>query len=87
MRRSREFGTSHLDKTTKHSQTDSAFLKERARIRAANDEKTARLRALRLAKEATERQAAAAAEAEGVVKKPPRSKKAAQAKATPAVAE
>src|SRR4051812_27681622 len=63
MKRSREFGATRVDGGTKPSQSDIAFLKERARIRAANDEKTARLRALRLEKEAREREAAAAAEA------------------------
>lgn len=50
-------------KFEKSSRTDTEFQKERARIRAANDEKTTRLRALRLEKEATERQAAAEAAA------------------------
>ena len=54
-------------KQAKTQRTDSAFEKERDRIRAANDEKTKRLRGLRLAKEAADREAlekAAAAKAE-----------------------
>lgn len=43
---------------------DTAFLIERKRIQVANDEKTLRLRTLRLAKEAAEREVAAAAAAE-----------------------
>lgn len=50
-------------KTERGSRTDTEFHKERDRIRAANDEKTQRLRALRLEKEAAERQAAAEAAA------------------------
>ena len=45
------------DKAAKVDRTESAFLKERERIRALNEEKTTRLRTLRLAKEATDRAA------------------------------
>ena len=63
--KSLRFGVrSNGDRVAKQGRTESAFQKERARIRAANDEKTVRLRALRLAKEKTEREAAAQAEAE-----------------------
>jgi len=48
------------NRAAKVDRTESAFQKERNRIRAANEEKTMRLRGLRLAKEATEREAAAA---------------------------
>jgi len=68
-------------RAAKVERTTSAFEKERNRIRLANDEKTARLRGLRLAKEATDREAAAAVVAAGgtlpVVPKP-RSRKKAQ---------
>jgi hypothetical protein len=69
------------DKAAKTERTENAFLRERNRIRAANDEKTARLRALRLAKEARDREvavaAAAVAEAERAtaVPKSPRRKR------------
>jgi hypothetical protein len=52
-------------RAAKAERTTSAFEKERNRIRLANDEKTARLRGLRLAKEAQERDAAAALLAAG----------------------
>ena len=51
------------DRAEKTARTENAFQKERSRIRAANDAKTARLRGLRLEKEAAERQAAAEAAA------------------------
>ena len=41
-------------------QKEPAYLVERKRIQTANDEKTARLKALRLAKEARDRETAAA---------------------------
>ncbi len=50
---------SGLSSEQKYERTQSAFLKETTRLRAAKDEKTARLRALRLAKESKERPAAA----------------------------
>ena len=46
------------DRAAKAQRTESAFEKERDRIRAANEEKTKRLRTLRLAKEAADRLAA-----------------------------
>ncbi len=52
-------------RAAKVERTSSAFEKERNRIRLANDEKTARLRGLRLAKEAADRDAAAAIVAAG----------------------
>lgn len=48
------------NKSSKVDRSETAFHAERNRIRIANDEKTARLRGLRLAKEAAEREAAAA---------------------------
>jgi hypothetical protein len=56
-------------------QRDAGYLVERRRIQKANDEKTARLKALRLEKEAGERLAAAAAAAEKAAQ-PKRVKKA-----------
>lgn len=47
-----------LSSDQKYARTEQAFLKEKARVRAANEEKTARLRALRLGKENAERTAA-----------------------------
>jgi hypothetical protein len=44
---------------TESTRREAAFIEERNRIRSANDEKTARLRALRLAKEAVDKEAAA----------------------------
>lgn len=52
------------ERAAKVERTESAFQKERARIRAANDEKTARLRGLRLAKEAADRETATRVAAE-----------------------
>ena len=46
---------------TQSAQRDAAFFKERERVKTLNDEKTARLRALRLAKEAVDKEAAAKA--------------------------
>jgi hypothetical protein len=51
-------------KVASAEQRDAAYLIERRRIQKANDEKTARLKALRLAKEAAERVTAEAAAAE-----------------------
>jgi hypothetical protein len=59
-------------------QKEPAYLVERKRIQAANDEKTARLKGLRLAKEARDRETAAANPA------PPKVKKA-RAKKAPAL--
>jgi hypothetical protein len=52
-------------RAAKVERTTSAFEKERNRIRLANDEKTTRLRGLRLAKEAADRNAAASIVAAG----------------------
>ena len=46
------------DKFAKNQPRDSAFIQEKKRIEAINAEKTARLRGLRLAKEAAEREVA-----------------------------
>jgi hypothetical protein len=53
------------DRVNKDDRRDAAYLAERKRIETANTEKTNRLRALRLEKEAAER----AANPDGVVKK------------------
>ena len=45
---------------TESMRREAAFIEERNRIRSANDEKTARLRALRLAKEADDKETAEA---------------------------
>ena len=51
-------------------QRDTGYLIERRRIQKANDEKTARLKALRLAKEAADRLVAEAAAAEKAAQPP-----------------
>ena len=61
---------------------DNAFMQERKRIDVANAEKTARLRGLRLAKEAAERQAAEIAAAEKALR-PKRARKAVKAAGEP----
>ncbi len=69
---------------------DTAFFRERARERSVAAEKTARLRALRMAKEATEREAASLAAAQAAADKaasPKRRKKAVIVEAAPAMAE
>ena len=53
-------------------QRDAGYLVERKRIQKANDEKTARLKALRLEKEAGERLAAEAAAAEKAAQPQPK---------------
>ena len=63
---------------------DTAFLIERKRIQVANEEKTIRLRTLRLAKEAAEREVAAAAAAELAANPPPPKKTKKRAVAAPA---
>ena len=55
-------------------QRENAFRKERDRIRVINDEKTTRLRNLRLAKEAAEREAALIAAANAPPKPPKKTK-------------
>lgn len=52
------------ERMTKDDRRDAAYLTERKRIAAANEEKTNRLRGLRLQKEAGEREAAAKLAAE-----------------------
>ena len=59
----------------KNDQRDAAYLIERKRIQKVNDEKTARLKALRLAKEAADKITADAAAAEKAAN-PKRTKKA-----------
>ena len=63
---------------------DTAFLIERKRIQVANDEKTARLRGLRLAKEAADREVAAKEAAERAAN-PPVKKAKKRAAAAPVV--
>ena len=55
---------STAQKFTADHARDTAFFKERDRIRAENEEKTKRLRTQRLAKEAADREAAEKAAAE-----------------------
>ena len=62
-------------------QSDAEFFRERRRQEEANRLKTARLKALRLAKEATEREAATAAALEPAAKRTRRANK--KAPATP----
>ncbi|MHB1203938.1 MAG: hypothetical protein ACYCZX_00100 [Rhodospirillaceae bacterium] len=62
-------------------QRDTGYLLERRRIQKANDEKTARLKALRLGKEAADRIVAEAAAAEKAAQ-PKRAKKAKAVAAT-----
>ena len=68
---------------------DTAFFRERERERTVAAEKTARLRGLRMAKEATEREAAAVAAAQAAADKAaaPKRRKKAAAPAVPAMAE
>jgi hypothetical protein len=61
-----------------YDRTETAFLIEKKRIETANAEKTARLKGLRLAKEARDREAAAAAPP--APEKKPRARKKAAAK-------
>jgi hypothetical protein len=63
----------------KNALRDAGYMKERKRIQAVNDEKTARLRGLRLAKEAADREAAEKMAAD----KPASPKKRKTATATP----
>ena len=63
-----------------YDRTETAFLIEKNRIQAANTEKTARLKKLRLAKEAGERELAAAAPPHPAKAPKPRARK----KAAPA---
>ncbi len=63
------------DRAAKVDRTESAFQKERDRIRTANNEKTVRLRALRMAKEAGEREAAAVLALTEPAKRPSRKRK------------
>ena len=60
---------------TQSEQRDSAVKQEIEKERAATDAKTARLRALQLAKEAVDREAAEKLEAEHPVAKPKRAKR------------
>ncbi|MGZ6187020.1 MAG: hypothetical protein ACXWNN_14155 [Candidatus Binataceae bacterium] len=53
-----------VQKSAAEQARDVAFFEERDRVRAENAAKTARLRTLRLAKEAAEREAAQQAQAE-----------------------
>jgi len=62
-----------------YDRTETAFLIEKNRIQAANAEKTTRLKALRLAKEARDRELAAAAPAKPAAAKKPRKKAAVKA--------
>ena len=70
---------------------DKAFFKERKRIEAVNAEKTARLKALRLAKEALDREAKAKAAAEEAARprksRVPRGPRLAKAQASDRAAE
>ena len=62
-----------------YDRTETAFLIEKNRIQAANTEKTARLKGLRLAKEARDRELAAAMPVKPAAAKKPRKKAAAKA--------
>lgn len=66
---------------------DTAFLIERKRIQVANEEKTVRLRTLRLAKEAADREVAAKAAAELAANPPPKKTKKRAAVAAPVAAD
>ena len=66
---------------------DTAFLIERKRIQVANEEKTIRLRTLRLAKEAAEREVVAQAAAELAANPPVKKSKKRTAVAAPVAAD
>ena len=77
-------GQSPSAKVDKAQRADAAFLRERERIKAVNAEKTARLKGLRLAKEAVDREAAILAAAQAAADKAARPKKSRTRKAATA---